>query len=98
MVGKAMTALFTLTSSIMRCAAKVMKKGSICAILMMDQTEGDPLVFTGEAYKIFSNRMKPLYTISCPQTAEFRVPQYVEKMKEKRLMLGINRTMLVCRK
>lgn len=81
-----------------RNTAKVMKKGSICAILMMDQTDRETMVFSGEAYKIFSRKMKPLYGISCPQTAEFRVPQYVEKMKERKLMLGINRAIWVFRK
>ena len=72
-----------------------LRNGGILGVLMMDQTEGDLEVFSGECYRRFYRWLKPLYGISCPQSAEYRVPQYVEKMKSEKRMLGINRQLWV---
>ena len=65
----------------------------------MDQTEGELNVLSGECYQLFKDaKLTPLYGISCPQTAEYRVPQYVEKMREEKKLLGVNRMLYVFRR
>lgn len=76
----------------------IMRKGSICAVLMEDFTEKE-LVLSGEIFCTFAKTgLTPIYSVSIPQPRQLNSPQVLKKMQEEKKMMGMSRILWIFRR